>query len=585
MPGRGPHPREHRRRGEARHRVDLVDDQRAVGDQEEVDPGEPLARRAPRRRATASARSSVGDVVAEVGGDVELGVLVGEVLRLEVVELVVAADRGSPRARSSPAAPSSACEHAALDLARALGRDCSTSTLGSWRRASSMRGVELGGVVHLADPDARAGAGRLDERPGSRAPRPAARTPSGPAPTRARGHGDAGQHRQPGGREHDLHVGLVHADRGRRAPRRRRSGRRPSRASPGGCRPRPTGRAAAGRPRRPRRASAAAAPARHDEVGAAGVARQRDRGDRSPSTCGSVVAGDREPARARRTPAPSGRRGRCRPAPRRTSSRSIAREHAARGDARDARARWTGRRRRRRRGACGRASGVASERGCGSSGWRRRPTLPRLRCAAMTRRLRAPARHDRRHGRPAAARARPAAEHADHDGVDVRRRRRRWSTAATATPPGRRSRRRSAPSRAVAAWPSRPGSRRSPPCSTWSAGARGRRAAARLQRHRHAARRPRGARPGHGRARRHHRHRRGRRGLRRRRARLARVADQPGARGRRHRRRSRRPRTTPAPTSSSTTPSPRPCCSARSSTTPTSSCTRRRSTSPATPTC
>ena len=58
--------------------------------------------------------------------------------------------------------------------------------------------------------------------------------------------------------------------------------------------------------------------------------------------------------------------------------------------------------------------------------------------------------------------------------------------------------------------------------------------AARLQRHDHAARRPRGPRPAHGRAGRHHRHRRRRRGLRRRRAGLAGVADQPGPRGRRH---------------------------------------------------
>ena len=52
-------------------------------------------------------------------------------------------------------------------------------------------------------------------------------------------------------------------------------------------------------------------------------------------------------------------------------------------------------------------------------------------------------------------------------------------------------------------------------------------------------------------------------GLRRRRAGLARVADQPGPRGRRHRDRSPRPRTRPAPTSSSTTPSPPRCSSGR----------------------
>ena len=52
-------------------------------------------------------------------------------------------------------------------------------------------------------------------------------------------------------------------------------------------------------------------------------------------------------------------------------------------------------------------------------------------------------------------------------------------------------------------------------------------------------------------------------GLRRRRAGVAGVADQPGAGGGRPRRRSSRPRTRPAPTSWSTTPSPLPCSSSR----------------------
>ncbi len=50
--------------------------------------------------------------------------------------------------------------------------------------------------------------------------------------------------------------------RPRRGRRPRRSARRPSPADPGWCRPRPTVRAAAGRPRRPRRASAAPTTAR-----------------------------------------------------------------------------------------------------------------------------------------------------------------------------------------------------------------------------------------------------------------------------------------------------------------------------------
>ncbi len=139
------------------------------------------------------------------------------------------------------------------------------------------------------------------------------------------------------------------------------------------------------------------------------------------------------------------------------------------------------------------------------------------------------------------------------------------STAATATRPGRRSRRRSARSRAGGAWRSPPAWPRSRPCSTWSAqDAHGRRArgtpttAPCMP-----ARRPRGPRPAPRRARRHHRHRRRGRGLRGRRAGLAGVADQPGAGGRRHRDdRRRRPRGR-APTSSSTTPSPRRCSSSR----------------------
>ena len=140
----------------------------------------------------------------------------------------------------------------------------------------------------------------------------------------------------------------------------------------------------------------------------------------------------------------------------------------------------------------------------------------------------------------------------------------------------------------------RAGASRSPPGSPRSStvldlvgqGTQGGRAAARLQRQRHAARRPRGARPDpracsststdtdavvkacDGR-----------------RAGVARVADQPGAGGRRPAADHRRPRTRRAPTSWSTTPSPLPCSSSRCRWAPTSSCTPRRSSSPATATC
>ena len=69
------------------------------------------------------------------------------------------------------------------------------------------------------------------------------------------------------------------------------------------------------------------------------------------------------------------------------------------------------------------------------------------------------------------------------------------STAATATRPGRRSRRRSAPSRAAAASPSPRAGRGGDAPRPGRQGRDGRRAAARLQRQRHAAGRPGGARP------------------------------------------------------------------------------------------
>ena len=67
------------------------------------------------------------------------------------------------------------------------------------------------------------------------------------------------------------------------------------------------------------------------------------------------------------------------------------------------------------------------------------------------------------------------------------------------------------------------------------------------------------------------------------RARVARDADEPAADLHRHRGGRRRSRTSTARGASSTTRSPRPTCSDRSSTAPTPSCTRRRSTSAATP--
>ena len=115
-------------------------------------------------------------------------------------------------------------------------------------------------------------------------------------------------------------------------------------------------------------------------------------------------------------------------------------------------------------------------------------------------------------------------------------------------------------------------------------GRQGGRPAARLQRHRAAARRPRGPGTAADRAGRRHRHRRRRGRLRGRRPGLAGVAHQPGARGRRHRdhpqgrARGRGLRRRRQHLRHSR------CCRSRSTSTSTWSCTPRRSTSPATAT-
>ena len=158
-------------------------------------------------------------------------------------------------------------------------------------------------------------------------------------------------------------------------------------------------------------------------------------------------------------------------------------------------------------------------------------------------------RHRRRARRPAAARAGPAAQRADHDGVDLRRGRRPGVRPLRQPDLDRVRGRARARWRAAGAWRTRPGMAAvTSLLDLVGAGRQGGRAAALLQRHPGPARRPRAARPAHRDAGRHHRHRGRRRGVRGRRAGLVRVADQPGARGGRrpgdHRRgpRRRRPR-------------------------------------------
>ena len=217
------------------------------------------ARPSPATASKARAASSahpLRDVVGQVRGHVDLGVLLGQVLGREVVELVLAADpdlRAAPRSR--PRRPGSPGPRT---RPRARHRRRLHQHLGVVLVGGDDRGVQAVGVRDLADADARSAAGGLAEH----------REPQGRDPSRH--FCGVGLPASPG----DHHAAAARAARRPRArpscspcpcrPRRRarrlpRSGRRPSRTCPGWCRPRPTGRAAAGRPRRPRPGCAAAA--------------------------------------------------------------------------------------------------------------------------------------------------------------------------------------------------------------------------------------------------------------------------------------------------------------------------------------
>ena len=194
-------------------------------------------------------------------------------------------------------------------------------------------------------------------------------------------------------------------------------------------------------------------------------------------------------------------------------------------------------------------------------------------------------RHPCRPRRSSPARARPAAQHPDHDGLDVRRRRGhgvrplRQPDLARLRGGARRPRGRSLPRLLQ-----RPGRRGHDP-RPGRHRAEGGRAAARLQRLGDAARRPRGPRTASRRT-------SSTSATPRPWSRRATTPPWSGSSRRPTRpwrsptsRRSPRQPTRPAPTSSSTTPSPPRCSSSRWTGTSTSSCTRRRSTSAATPTC
>src|SRR5918998_489447 len=81
--GYRPHPGIHRDWCEAGHRVDLIDGQRAVGSDEEIDPSQTLTVQRTERRN--SHRPQCGsDVVVKLGWDIELARVV-EILGVEVV--------------------------------------------------------------------------------------------------------------------------------------------------------------------------------------------------------------------------------------------------------------------------------------------------------------------------------------------------------------------------------------------------------------------------------------------------------------------------------------------------------------------
>ncbi len=152
--GRLPQPRVHRDRGEPGNRVHLVDQEGALGRQEQVDPGHRLAP----ARLEGSAREQLRLrelLVGERRGHQQLGV-VGLVLVDVGVEVVPGHDLAGHRHRGRIVA-----EHRELDLAtgdRLLHHDPLVV-----RERKVARRVELGAVPCLRDTDRRAEVGRLHE--------------------------------------------------------------------------------------------------------------------------------------------------------------------------------------------------------------------------------------------------------------------------------------------------------------------------------------------------------------------------------------------------------------------------------------
>ena len=212
---------------------------------EEVDPGHAVAPQRPvgvprpGRRHSGRPRSA-----SSGGGHEQLGAAV-DVLVLVVVELVARA-----RSRPAPTPRGSALPSTATSISRPTTPPRSRPTRRS-RAAAATASSRPSGVATLVTPTDDPRLAGLTNT-GSRAPRP---PPPRPAPVdldvaAARRSGTWGR---PAAARTSLALRLVHAQRrGQHAGTRRRA-RRPARAGPGRCRPRPWGRAAAGAP--PRAAS------------------------------------------------------------------------------------------------------------------------------------------------------------------------------------------------------------------------------------------------------------------------------------------------------------------------------------------
>ena len=126
-----------------------------------------------------------GDPVGQVGRDVELARVV-EVLRLEVVELVVRRPPGSRPAATPPGAPPASPSSTPHSISRPTIA-ASTSTFGSICAGGGDRRVQVGPVGDLGDAVRRAGPRRLDEHRQARAAPCPPRTATAPARSTAYG--------------------------------------------------------------------------------------------------------------------------------------------------------------------------------------------------------------------------------------------------------------------------------------------------------------------------------------------------------------------------------------------------------------